>query len=98
MTKDFTRHVDYIHFNPVKHGYVAHIADRPYSSFHRFVRLGIYPAEWASDGAGRNGGFGERQGGRRAVALGPRFRGGDGDVEGESGSLQIGGLRFAYPP
>jgi putative transposase len=43
---DFARHVDYIHFNPVKHGYVARVADWPYSSFHRYVRLGICPLDW----------------------------------------------------
>jgi REP-associated tyrosine transposase len=55
---DFARHVDYIHFNPVKHGYVEHVADWPHSSFHRFVRRGLYPGNWA---AGDNqGSFGER--------------------------------------
>jgi putative transposase len=47
--KDFNRHVDYIHFNPVKHGYVARAADWPYSSFHRFVRNGILPVDWGVD-------------------------------------------------
>jgi putative transposase len=65
--EDFARHVDYIHLNPVKHGHVGHIAEWPYSSFHRLVRLGIYPADRASDGADRNGGFGERQTSRRRV-------------------------------
>jgi putative transposase len=44
---DFARHVDYIHFNPVKHGYVENVADWPYSSFHRMVRRGFYPTSWA---------------------------------------------------
>ena len=44
---DFARDLDYIHFNPVKHGHVAHVADWPYPSFHRFVRLGLYPADLA---------------------------------------------------
>lgn len=43
---DFQRHVDYIHFNPVKHGHVAHAADWPYSTFSRYVRQGIYPPDW----------------------------------------------------
>ena len=43
---DFARHVEYIHFNPVKHGLVMRSADWPYSSFHRFVRDGIVPADW----------------------------------------------------
>jgi len=41
--------MDYIHFNPVKHGLVRHVADWPYSSFHRCVADGLYPAAWASD-------------------------------------------------
>jgi len=39
---------DYIHFNPVKHGYVAHPADWCWSSFHRYVKSGHYPANWGS--------------------------------------------------
>jgi putative transposase len=57
---DFTRHVDYIHFNPVKHGYVGRVRDWPYSSFHRFVRLGILPEDWAGDVTGTGARFGER--------------------------------------
>jgi putative transposase len=57
---DFLRHVDYIHFNPVKHGHVARVQDWPYSSFHRMVRRGVYPRDWASDARDDNGGFGER--------------------------------------
>jgi putative transposase len=41
---------DYIHFNPVKHRFVANVADWPYSSFHRAVCNGIYPAGWGSSG------------------------------------------------
>ena len=43
---DFQRHFDYIHFNPVKHGYAIRCVDWPYSSFHRCVKQGIYPADW----------------------------------------------------
>lgn len=46
---DFERHIDYIHYNPVKHGYVAKVADWPYSTFHRYVRDGVYPEDWARD-------------------------------------------------
>ena len=45
--KDFFRHVDYIHYNPVKHGYVDRVSDWPYSTFHRYVRSGVYPVDWA---------------------------------------------------
>jgi len=44
--EDYARHVDYIHWNPVKHGYVQRVADWPHSSFHRFVEKGIYPLDW----------------------------------------------------
>ncbi len=43
---DFERHVDYIHFNPVKHGLVSRPADWPYSTFHRFVARGDLDPEW----------------------------------------------------
>jgi putative transposase len=47
---DVIRHVEYIHYNPVKHGYVAAPDHWPYSSFHRFVREGLYPADWGDSG------------------------------------------------
>jgi putative transposase len=40
---DLQTHVDYIHFNPVKHKLVKRAADWPYSSFHRYVRQGWLP-------------------------------------------------------
>jgi putative transposase len=46
---DLARHVDYIHFNPVKHGYVSKVRDWPHSSFHRFVTEGILPPDWGGD-------------------------------------------------
>ncbi|HUF78777.1 MAG TPA: transposase [Thermoanaerobaculia bacterium] len=44
--EDLRRHIDYIHYNPVKHGYVRRVTDWPWSSFHRFVRKGWYEPEW----------------------------------------------------
>jgi len=44
--EDFARHLDYIHFNPVKHGFVERAADWPWSSFHRYVRQGWYEVGW----------------------------------------------------
>lgn len=55
---DFNRHVDYIHFNPVKHGFVARAADWPHSSFHRYVRAGKLPPDWGV-AADIRGSFGE---------------------------------------
>ena len=43
---DFSRHIDYIHFNPVKHGLVPCVRDWPHSSFHRYVREGPLPDDW----------------------------------------------------
>ncbi|SHK62294.1 putative transposase [Desulfatibacillum alkenivorans DSM 16219] len=43
---DYRKHVEYIHFNPVKHGHAERPAEWKYSSFHRFVRQGIYPESW----------------------------------------------------
>ena len=39
--------MDYIHYNPVKHGLVETVADWPHSTFHRYVRQGIYGKDWA---------------------------------------------------
>jgi putative transposase len=46
---DFTRHVEYIHYNPVKHGLVRAPIDWEYSSFRRYVRDGIYDRDWGAD-------------------------------------------------
>jgi putative transposase len=45
--RDFAAHMDYVHFNPVKHGYVEHPAEWLYSTFQRCVAGGLYPADWA---------------------------------------------------
>ena len=47
--EDYRRHADYIHWNPVKHGWVKRVRDWPYSSFHAYVRRGVYPADWAGE-------------------------------------------------
>jgi putative transposase len=44
---DFERHFDYIHYNSVKHGHVKCPRDWPWSSFHRWVKAGVYPEHWA---------------------------------------------------
>jgi putative transposase len=46
--QDFATHVDYIHYNPVRHGWAQRVSDWPHSSFHRYARLGIYPEDWAA--------------------------------------------------
>jgi putative transposase len=56
---DLERHVDYIHFNPVKHGHVTRVADWPHSSFHRFVERGLLAVDWGGDMKDIAGSFGE---------------------------------------
>jgi len=43
---DLEHHVDYTHWNPLKHKLVTRVIDWPWSSFHRFVRLGQYNPNW----------------------------------------------------
>lgn len=46
--QDLKRCLDYCHVNPLKHGLVTRVADWPWSSFHRYVKLNEYPIEWGS--------------------------------------------------
>ncbi len=59
--EDFERHVDYVHFNPVRHGLVSRVRDWPHSSFHRYVQHGLLPDDWAGDFSQDPAGFGERR-------------------------------------
>jgi len=56
---DLERHVDYIHFNPVKHGHVTRVADWPHSSFHRYVERELLAADWGGDMKDIQGSSGE---------------------------------------
>ena len=56
---DLERHVNYIHYNPVKHRLVTRVADWPFSTFHRYVAQGILPDDWAGDITELSDGFGE---------------------------------------
>ncbi len=56
--RDLAAHIDYVHFNPVKHGLVEHPAEWPYSSFHRYVAEGAYGSDWAMDEAPLEGTIG----------------------------------------
>ena len=47
--RDYKRCCDYIHYNPVKHGYVSRPRDWPYSTFHRMVKLQVYDLDWGSE-------------------------------------------------
>ncbi len=46
---DLNTHIDYIHINPMKHGLVKSVVDWPWSSFHRYVRMGVYPSDWGGE-------------------------------------------------
>lgn len=46
---DLIKHINYIHWNPLKHGLVDQVSDWPYSTFHRFVADGVYPKNWCGN-------------------------------------------------
>jgi putative transposase len=56
---DLARHIDYVHFNPAKHGLVSRVRDWPHSSFSRYVAKGLLPADWGGDMKEIAGKFGE---------------------------------------
>ena len=59
--RDYERHVGYIHFNPVEHGYVDRASDWPHSSMHRYIAAGMVDRDWAAEpGADEDRPFGER--------------------------------------
>ncbi|MBL4795736.1 MAG: transposase [Pseudomonadales bacterium] len=47
--RDYQQHIQYIHYNPVKHGCCEAVVDWPYSSFHRFVERGYYTKDWGKN-------------------------------------------------
>lgn len=56
---DFARHVDYIHYNPVKHGHVKRASDWPHSSIHRYIASDAKESNWGDGGLTEAGEFGE---------------------------------------
>ena len=46
---DFTQHMNYVHFNPLKHGLVQRVRDWPHSTFHRSVKQEVYAQDWGLD-------------------------------------------------
>ena len=47
--RDFAAHIAYVYVNPVKHRLVSSVVEWPWSSFHRDVQRGLYPAKWGSE-------------------------------------------------
>lgn len=56
---DLAGHLDYIHYNPVKHGFTDTVASWPHSTFHRLVRDGVYAPDWGDVRTIPDGEFGE---------------------------------------
>ena len=46
--QDFNRHLDYIHYNPIKHNLVKSSKDYKYTTFQKFVKLGFYEENWCN--------------------------------------------------
>lgn len=44
--EDYEKHVDYIHYNPVKHGYVKRAVEWPFSTIHEFIKKGVLNPDW----------------------------------------------------
>ncbi|MFO7604432.1 MAG: transposase [Gammaproteobacteria bacterium] len=60
--RDYEMHINYIHYNPVKHGYAKQAVDWPYSTIHQFIARGLVGANWGGcKGQGGDLSFGERQ-------------------------------------
>jgi putative transposase len=45
---DIARHVEYMHYNPVKHGLVKAPKDYVHSSFHKYVQTGVVDVDWGA--------------------------------------------------
>ena len=56
---DYARHIDYIHYNPVKHGYVEQASTWVNSSIHQYIQQGIIDNAWGVNMPFDDTGFGE---------------------------------------
>lgn len=56
---DYAHHIDYIHYNPVKHGWVKHPRDWPFSTYHRYLNDNLYSPSWGQTTPEFIGNFGE---------------------------------------
>jgi len=46
---NYETYMDYLHFNPVKHGWVKNVADWPYSGLHKYLKNGLYSNNWTGN-------------------------------------------------
>lgn len=56
---DYARYIDYIHYNPVRHGHCRTPGEWPYSTLHRYIAQGVLPPEWGAVVIPADGEFGE---------------------------------------
>ncbi len=56
---DLARHADYIHYNPVKHGWAARVMEWSHSTFHEYVRRGMVASDWGGCVDAGQGDYGE---------------------------------------
>lgn len=68
---DLRVHLDYVHYNPVKHGWCTRPTEWPHSTFHRYVAAGLYPRDWAAAPDSAATGFGESLPPARGSGAGP---------------------------
>jgi len=52
---DLQRRIDYIHSDPVRHGFVRAPRKWPYSSLHAYISQGLRPLYWTGDVVGGYG-------------------------------------------
>ena len=57
---DLARHVNYIHHNPVKHGWVTHPVDWPHSTLHGYIEREMASPNWGAQKGDDVDGYGER--------------------------------------
>ncbi len=56
---DLNNHIDYIHYNPIKHQETKNVIDWKYSSFRKFYSNGFYDFDWGNNMIKIEGDFGE---------------------------------------
>jgi putative transposase len=57
--RDLNNHIDYIHYNPVRHGHTTRPADWPHSTIHRYISKGVLTPNWGADVTFDDDTFGE---------------------------------------
>ena len=58
--EDYENHINYIHYNPVKHGYVNNANEWQYSTIHQYIKQGVITQNWGSENIMLTQDYGER--------------------------------------